>query len=401
MKPTSKRSRFVWLLPAIIAGGTGAYWLGRGAISGDKQTTEMVEQGVTLTTIERGGVQPLRMFVVRTDFARGWRLRVVASDGSVTGQYFSSGSGLKRTTVSHMLTTHNRIYKESPAPVAVNGGFFAYEGAAVGAVKLSNQWIRPPWKNRTAIGFSKDGKAKIDNLRGTTRLVFGNGSSVSIAGLNSHPIKNAVTVLTPHFAGGYKLKPDEIALFVDKGEIHRLKNNGTVSISPEGFLIVANGSARASIEEIPLSPTKRIAGEDIVTATSARLEVVTTPSDWQNYPTILGAGPRLVRNGQVHTTEVDEEFRPDVTRRGPRTAIGIDKAGNYFLVVVKGGLEYSTGLTLPELGQEMKALGAVDAINLDGGASVALVVKDNLITPKVPEVPVANAVLVVREKPTP
>jgi exopolysaccharide biosynthesis protein len=55
-------------------------------------------------------------------------------------------------------------------------------------------------------------------------------------------------------------------------------------------------------------------------------------------------------------------------------------------------------MTLVELGERLRALGAWDALNLDGGGSTAMVVNQRLVT--VPsdgtgERPVANVLLVV------
>jgi uncharacterized protein YigE (DUF2233 family) len=388
MNRQTASSRSLWLLPFFVALAIAGVWVWRAASAGERRTVEQVEPGLTLTTIERGGGRPLRMFVVNTKYSQGWRLRPVLADGSSGDDDVGAGAALRRTAVSQQLAAYNRTHKDQ-ALVAVNGGFFAYEGGAVGAVKLSRRWLRLPWKNRTAIGFDNNGKPRVDNLKATARVVFGDGTTVQVAALNGYPVKNGLTVLNAGFARAYKLKADELALDISEGAVQgRYDRQGrSVSLDNndfESFVVVANGTARLLLEKIGLLQ-------------GARFEVSTTPDDWKNYPTILGAGPRLVKDGQVHSTEVEEEFRPDVTQSGPRTAIGIDKNGNYFLVVVESGIQNGTGLTLPELAREMQAMGAVDAINLDGGASVALAVKDKVVTPRGQEVPVANSVVVVRE----
>ncbi len=69
--------------------------------------------------------------------------------------------------------------------------------------------------------------------------------------------------------------------------------------------------------------------------------------------------------------------RPEATARHPRSAIGLSEDGRaLFLVAVDGRQEHSRGVTLEELGQLMQRLGAHQALNLDGGGSTALVVKD-------------------------
>jgi hypothetical protein len=69
--------------------------------------------------------------------------------------------------------------------------------------------------------------------------------------------------------------------------------------------------------------------------------------------------------------------RPDATTRHPRSAVGLSADGRSLLMVaVDGRQEHSRGVTLEELGTLMQSLGANRALNLDGGGSTALVVKD-------------------------
>jgi hypothetical protein len=63
--------------------------------------------------------------------------------------------------------------------------------------------------------------------------------------------------------------------------------------------------------------------------------------------------------------------------RHPRTAVGLDAGKTRLIILVVDGRQpgYSEGMTLPELGDQMLAAGARDAINLDGGGSSALVIE--------------------------
>ena len=97
----------------------------------------------------------------------------------------------------------------------------------------------------------------------------------------------------------------------------------------------------------------------------------------------LGGGPRLLENGVPRVT-YDEEvffgsgFRGDVPY--PRTAIGQTAAGHAILFVTDGkNLLNSVGLTLPQLADELKKLGCVDAMNLDGGGSSAFIAEGRAV----------------------
>ena len=101
---------------------------------------------------------------------------------------------------------------------------------------------------------------------------------------------------------------------------------------------------------------------------------------WDRAVHAVGAGPCLVKDGQIYVTTVNEEFGSDVAGgRAPRTAIGVDSAGKALLVVVDGRRRTSLGLTLYELAQFMLELGAVDAMNLDGGGSSEMIVGSRIV----------------------
>ena len=64
--------------------------------------------------------------------------------------------------------------------------------------------------------------------------------------------------------------------------------------------------------------------------------------------------------------------------RHPRTVIGLDKEEKTLTILTVDGRRegVSIGMTGPELGEEMKKLGCDTALNLDGGGSTELVLRD-------------------------
>ena len=69
-----------------------------------------------------------------------------------------------------------------------------------------------------------------------------------------------------------------------------------------------------------------------------------------------------------------QHFRADVARgRAPRTAFGVTADDRYLLVTIDGRRPgYSVGATLSELAWAMREMGAVEALNLDGGGSTTM-----------------------------
>ncbi|MHB0913460.1 MAG: phosphodiester glycosidase family protein [Armatimonadota bacterium] len=88
---------------------------------------------------------------------------------------------------------------------------------------------------------------------------------------------------------------------------------------------------------------------------------------WRGYRAGLAAGPRLVHGGKVALDPVSDGFSSrSLTVRAPRTGIGRTKDGKLLLVVAK------QRITLSKFARLMLDLGAVEAMNLDGGGACAL-----------------------------
>lgn len=63
----------------------------------------------------------------------------------------------------------------------------------------------------------------------------------------------------------------------------------------------------------------------------------------------------------------------------PRTAIGIDKQGFVYFVVVDGRSRESVGMSLYTLQRYLQDIGIKDAVNLDGGGSTTMVVRGQVV----------------------
>ena len=117
---------------------------------------------------------------------------------------------------------------------------------------------------------------------------------------------------------------------------------------------------------------------------------------------VISGFPALLHDGQV-VGDLEVEERPGfAAQRHPRTAVGLDpEASRFWVVVVDGRREgVSEGMTLPELTDLFRALGARSAVNLDGGGSSVMVVRGQPVSrPSDPagERAVVNALLLRRD----
>jgi hypothetical protein len=312
--------------------------------------------------IVHGPKEDTPVYTIRADTRRGWKLRLIPASQSV----------LERRGVSQIAEEFNtqnpgRAPYEK-APIAVNGGYFAYEGAAVGAVKVDNEWIRLPWKSRTAIGWADGGKPFIDNLSARAVVKLADGE-IGVENLNGRAAASTCALLTERFSPLYSLRAGEVAAVIEKGQVSRVATSGKLSIGAGVQVLVAGASSPDKARVAALQP-----------GDAAAFEVSAAPAKWESATTILGAGPRLMRNGVIDTTQVEEEFQPDVIARGPRTMIGIDKRGGLIIQVIEAWHDKIRGFTLEAAASEIMRAGAVDAINLDGGSSTTLWVQGKTLT---------------------
>lgn len=98
-------------------------------------------------------------------------------------------------------------------------------------------------------------------------------------------------------------------------------------------------------------------------------------SGWAGFETVLSAGPTLVQNRAVCLFPRDEGFSdPALFGKKRRAAIGITADNKLLMVTV------DTPVYLRTLGYVMLHLGAIDAVDLDGGSSSALYCNGRQIT---------------------
>ncbi|TVR15820.1 MAG: phosphodiester glycosidase family protein [Balneolaceae bacterium] len=105
------------------------------------------------------------------------------------------------------------------------------------------------------------------------------------------------------------------------------------------------------------------------------ITILAKPDDgWQNVVlgNLMSSGPLLIYNGKQRNFRND----PFHENRHPRTAVAITQDNNLLLITVDGRSFQSYGMTIPELAEFLESMGAVDALNLDGGGSTAMWIKD-------------------------
>ena len=123
----------------------------------------------------------------------------------------------------------------------------------------------------------------------------------------------------------------------------------------------------------------------------------TNPARAQGYDYAIAAGPRIITNGTALNRTPNGDSHYDSYR--PRTFVGVDASGVMYFVTFDGdsSVEYQ-GITINNGAYFMKLLGCENAMNLDGGGSTTMWIKDkgkvSDVTNSTYERPVANVLYV-------
>ncbi len=181
----------------------------------------------------------------------------------------------------------------------------------------------------------------------------------------------------------------DTALFIVATPVSRSGGN---TIGAETFVLAAYGPRAATFARFTSGDTVRL----VLRAMSQTTHSAVVPQ------LLIGGWPRILRGGQsvAERAPWDEvTISSNAEARHPRSAIGFSRdSSTLILMTVDGRQASSAGVTITELAALMRAQGAWDALNFDGGGSTTLVVRGRVVnSPSDPagERAVGNAVLVV------
>ena len=219
-----------------------------------------------------------------------------------------------------------------------------------------------------------------------------NGNEVGVDGVDCERPENSVIVYNGLYGATTGTNNFGVEIVVQDGVVTGIfKDAGNNYIPPAGYIISAHGTAAEQFSTVYVGD-KISFDEDYIN--------VEHGADFNEAIHIIGAGPTLVKGGEVYVTVDAEQFPNDIrVGRAPRSAVGITQYGDYIFAVVDGRQTHSKGCTLDEWARILKNhFGAVEAINLDGGGSSELVFKGKAVN--IPsdgrERPVGDALTIIR-----
>ncbi len=329
--------------------------------------TKSVAQGITHRQILDKGVLT--------------NILVVSPDAVDIRPYRALSAGIGTESLVSLARRHKAL-------AAINGGFFemagTFRGESVGALKIDGEWVSEPEQGRAVIGLRTiDGniEAYIDRISLRQELVLPSGETLPIDGTNRSRGRNELVIYRPHFHVVTLTTPDGVEVVVREGEVRGVRDReGSSRIPADGYVLSASGRRGRDL-------LAHIAEGDAVQIRETIIpERVGDSNLWASFTHIIGGGPLLLQDGMAPVTKAYEREGFDQAFHSfwhPRTALGKKADGTLlFVTITAAAAGVRRGVKLPRLAELFLEWGATDALNLDGGNSSMLVIRDEVVSVK-------------------
>jgi hypothetical protein len=266
----------------------------------------------------------------------------------------------------------SRTALANQANAAINGVYFNRNNQLpLGAIRQNSRWLSGPILGRGAIAWNSPADIQFSRLALQERVTTSTGQSFPLTHLNSAYAQAGIARYTPDWGPTYtNLLGDEILVSVQNDQVIDQRatstpGSTTVPIPPSGYLLVLRSNRGSAPAFTP--------------GTMLRLDSATDPPAFGQSAQILGAGPLLLQNRQIVLDPQREQFsKAFISELASRSAIGQTADGTLLIVAVHKRVD-GPGASLNDIAQIMQQLGAVNALNLDGGSSTTLYLGGQLI----------------------
>jgi len=264
----------------------------------------------------------------------------------------------------NMLSEVKHHARQSNAIAAVNANYFKKDGTPLGTLIIDKEWISGPLYDRVSMGITASGYVKIDrvNLAGTLQTSNPVVPSIWVNNINQpRRTGSRLIVYTQRWGRNVRMAyPGTLVAVDSQGRV--------ISISEQVMDIPWGGYV---LSDSKVSPIANLNPGDTVS-----LSWQTRPDNWGDVVQAVSGGPMLMKNGKLYLDLEDERFKSSWTSSSihARTAVGVTADNHLLLVTIEGPH------TLWDMAKFLQKLGAVDAMNLDGGGSTTMVVNGITVT---------------------
>lgn len=254
------------------------------------------------------------------------------------------------------------------AKAAVNASYFDTSGWIIGNLKIDGEWLGMEDKARSAFVIA-DGKPQImkDLAYNGSVMLPALGVKLHVKGINRERIAEDVVIYTHYFGPSTRTNSFGCEVRIKDGKVAEISKAGNLRIDKNSVIVSAHGTNAKILEQLQIGDRASVQ-QTLGNTVADKAEVV------------LGAGPMLVEDGKRNVRSVSEQIAGDIAYgRAPRTAIGVKKDGTVVILVADGRRTNSVGMTLDEVARYMIKLGAVSALNFDGGGSSEMVLNNKIL----------------------
>ncbi|WP_231956127.1 phosphodiester glycosidase family protein [Aneurinibacillus soli] len=273
-----------------------------------------------------------------------------------------------------------KMADEKGAIAAINADFFRMDrkGAPFGIVLDEGKLVSSMGKINSwySFGLLSDKTAIMSHLGFTGTVQAQDGTTGVIQGVNKEEYNptndkshlDKINLYTRDFGptslGAIKGYDDAVEILVvdDMVKDMRVGNPTGYTIPTGGYVLWGHGAGKQYLMQ-------HFQVGDPVTVT---LQTTTDiPLDGRTLTSAVGGHVVLVKNGQA-LTNIPSDY---ISGYQPRSAFGISQDGKTVYMVAVEGSSASKGITLDEMAQLLKQLGAYNAANFDGGGSTTMVAR--------------------------
>ncbi len=302
---------------------------------------------------------------------------------------------LAAKTLSNKATIKNLATK-SKAIVAINATYFKPQnGIPLGTLMIDKKLYTGPIFNRVALGIEDNGFV-MEKYQLNAKLKYKN-IELNVDNINQPRMLSTYVLIYTSDWGKISPKAPKygINIAIEDGKIIQASKN-EIKIPENGFVISAPKSKADIIYNAQIKDEKQVFLANLLRTRKIKLEIKNDKA-WEKSNHIVSGGPFLIKNGEIFVDAKEQKLLA-ITGRNPRTAIGYTENNEFIMMTIDGREQNSIGMTLEETAKQMKDFGCIWAMNLDGGGSSVMYVKDKIVnTPGIKGgIAISNA-LVIRE----
>ena len=334
------------------------------------QDFKHAHDGVEYARVEHKiGEDPVKIDLLRLDLKKV-RIDVKMANDTVIGT----------ETTSSIAKRHNAV-------AAINGGFFRldtseFAGEPANFLKVDGKVLSEGSNNRIVFGLKNESdRTHVFFYHPEVKFELKIGEEiVAVNGINREVKPNELVVYTHEYDRMTPLKLGCSAFSISENKVNTVSQISRIRIPEYGYVVIGCNEAMERLSNL-------IKKDDKVYVNSTLSSEL--PSSHLSHYVVkmlvkedaVAGVSQLVKDGKIHLTwEEEKASRAFAENRHPRTAVAKMKDGKLLMVTVDGRQPgVSVGMSLRELAEYLLSIGAVDAMNLDGGGSTTMVLDGKVV----------------------